>query len=84
MKSAVFILNGQGFMAMDSAMAHAFDFTPSISFYVSPDDLLEFDALIAKLSDRGEMLMPPDDYGFSRRFAWFNDRFGVSWQVNCD
>ncbi|WP_292274241.1 VOC family protein, partial [Mesorhizobium sp.] len=23
-----------------------------------------------------------DDYGFSRRFAWLNDRFGVSWQIN--
>ncbi|TIR87077.1 MAG: VOC family protein, partial [Mesorhizobium sp.] len=20
--------------------------------------------------------------GFSRRFAWLNDRFGVSWQIN--
>ncbi|CAM5407966.1 hypothetical protein MAUB1S_06937 [Mycolicibacterium aubagnense] len=28
------------------------------------------------------MLMPLDNYGFSRRFAWLNDRFGVSWQIN--
>lgn len=27
-------------------------------------------------------LMPPDDYGFSRKFAWLNDRFGLSWQLN--
>jgi predicted 3-demethylubiquinone-9 3-methyltransferase (glyoxalase superfamily) len=26
--------------------------------------------------------MPTGNYGFSRRFAWLNDRFGVSWQVN--
>ena len=26
--------------------------------------------------------MPPDDYGFSTRFAWLNDPHGVSWQVN--
>ena len=24
----------------------------------------------------------PDNYGFSRKFGWVNDRFGVSWQVN--
>ena len=26
--------------------------------------------------------MPLDDYGFSQRFGWMNDRFGVSWQLN--
>ena len=28
------------------------------------------------------MLMPLDNYGFSKKFGWTNDRFGVSWQVN--
>ncbi|MEL6662392.1 MAG: VOC family protein, partial [Pseudomonadota bacterium] len=27
-------------------------------------------------------LMPMDNYGFSQRFAWVNDKFGVSWQLN--
>jgi len=30
----------------------------------------------------GAVLMPVDDHGFSRRFGWVNDRFGVSWQLN--
>jgi len=28
------------------------------------------------------MLMPAGGYGFSQRFAWLQDRFGVSWQFN--
>jgi len=26
--------------------------------------------------------MPPNNYGFSRKFSWVNDRYGVSWQLN--
>ena len=29
------------------------------------------------LAAEGEFLMPADDYGFSRRFAWLNDAFAV-------
>ena len=36
----------------------------------------------ATLTEGGDTMMPPDGYGFSRRFAWVSDRFGVSWQLN--
>ncbi|WP_309573487.1 VOC family protein [Deinococcus sp.] len=66
----------------DSPVQHAFTFTPSVSLFVDCTDEPEFEALYAGLSDGGGVLMPPADYGFSARFAWVNDRYGVSWQLN--
>ena len=34
------------------------------------------------LAEEGSVLMPMDNYGFSEQFVWFNDRYGVSWQLN--
>jgi predicted 3-demethylubiquinone-9 3-methyltransferase (glyoxalase superfamily) len=28
------------------------------------------------------VLMPPGNYGWSTKFTWLSDRFGVSWQLN--
>lgn len=73
---------GLEIMANDSPPVHDFDFTPSISTFLGVDDPDEVDALAAALSTDGKVMMPADDYGFSRRFAWVQDRFGVSWQIN--
>lgn len=70
-------------MANDSPPVHDFDFTPSTSTFLTVDTAEEVDALAAALGEGGKLLMPPDDYGFSRRFGWAQDRFGVSWQINC-
>lgn len=75
-------IDGLEVIANDSTIRHAFDFTPSTSFFHLCRDAAEVDCLAAALSDEGAVLMPPGDYGFSRRFAWVNDRFGVSWQLN--
>jgi len=72
---------GQRVRLFDSPAPHAFDFTPSFSFFVETSDPDEFERLFAALSQDGAVMMPPDDYGFSRRFAWTADRFGVSWQI---
>jgi uncharacterized glyoxalase superfamily protein PhnB len=34
------------------------------------------------LSEGGTVLMPLGNYGFSTKFGWTNDHFGVSWQLN--
>ena len=63
-------------------MKHAFTFTPSISLFVDFASADELGAAFANLSKGGKVLMPVDNYGFSRRFGWCVDRSGVSWQLN--
>jgi predicted 3-demethylubiquinone-9 3-methyltransferase (glyoxalase superfamily) len=79
---AAFTLNGVAFAANDSPPVHAFDFTPSMSIFVQCDSETELDRVFAALAEGGKVLMPPGDHGFSKKFGWCNDRFGVSWQVN--
>ncbi len=81
-KVAVFTLCGREFMCSDSPVKHGFTFTPSSSTFVDFDSADELDRVFGSLSDGGKVLMPVNNYGFSRRFGWLVDRFGVSWQLN--
>jgi len=81
---ATFTLNGQEFMCIDSSVQHAFTFTPSMSLYVRCDTEAEIDRVFATLSQDGQILMPLDQYPFSKKFGWLSDKFGVSWQLNLE
>ncbi len=76
------VIAGLEVMAFDSPVHHAFTFTPALSLFVDCASEAEQEHLVATLGEGGGTLMPLDNYGFSRRFAWVNDRFGVSWQIN--
>jgi len=75
-------LLGQEVMCFDTPSPHAFDFTPSFSFFIECESEAELDRLFAAFSQGGKVMMPPDNYGFSLKFAWVSDRWGVSWQFN--
>ena len=79
---AVFRLAGQQFMCSDSFQHHGFTFTPSMSLFVDCADEAELERLYNALVEGGGALMPLGEYGFSKKFGWVNDRFGVSWQLN--
>ncbi|ACL21138.1 3-demethylubiquinone-9 3-methyltransferase [Desulfitobacterium hafniense DCB-2] len=79
---AVFSLNGQEYMCIDSHVKHEFTFTPAISLYVTCDSKEEIDKVFEKLLEGGQILMPLGSYPFSERFGWVNDKYGVSWQLN--
>ena len=81
-KVATFTLCGREFMCSDSPVKHNFSFTPASSVFVECESREELEHAFDVLAQEGLVLMPLDNYGFSQRFGWLNDRFGVSWQLN--
>ena len=79
---ATFTLNGKLFMCSDSPPVHEWDFTPAVSNYVECKDESQIEQLFAKLSENGAVMMPLGNYGFSQKFGFVADRFGVSWHLN--
>lgn len=66
-----FMLFGQWFTAMDSAMEHKFQFNEAISLMLYCKDQEEIDYYWEKLSAVPE----------AEQCGWLKDKFGVSWQV---
>jgi predicted 3-demethylubiquinone-9 3-methyltransferase (glyoxalase superfamily) len=83
MKARVW-LGGQLVLCTDSFVKHNFTFTPAISLFVQCDSEEQVSQISSALAEGGNVLMPLGHYGFSRLFAWVNDRFGVSWQLNLE
>ncbi len=77
-----FQLGGQQFMAIDSAVQHAFTFTAATSIFVVCDTEAEVDQFFEALSEGGKVLMPLGTYPFSKRYAWLTDKYGVAWQLS--
>jgi predicted 3-demethylubiquinone-9 3-methyltransferase (glyoxalase superfamily) len=75
-----FRLAGQEFAALNGGPIYKF--TPAISFFVGCATEGELDALWAKLSASGSVLMELQEYPFSKKYGWVTDRFGLSWQLN--
>lgn len=69
-----FQLEGQPFIAVDSAYPHEFNFSEGLSHSVSCHGQSEIDQLWEKLTDGGQ----------EQPCGWLKDRFGVSWQIVSD
>ena len=80
-KHAIFTIANQEYMAIDS-MGHNFNIPPTTSVFVTCENEEELNNLYSKFMDRGKALMPLDNYGFSKKFAWVADKYGFSWQLN--
>jgi predicted 3-demethylubiquinone-9 3-methyltransferase (glyoxalase superfamily) len=74
-----FELSGTRFTALNGGPHFRID--PTVSFFALVRSAAETDRIAAALADGGSFLMPPDAYPWSARYAWVQDRYGVSWQV---
>ena len=70
-RHASFVLEGQEFAAMDSALAHNFAFNEAISFMVHCETQEEIDYYWEKLSADPE----------AEQCGWLKDKYGLSWQI---
>lgn len=83
--TALFELDGLTFQALDGGPM--FKINPSVSIMVNfdpsrePDAQQRLDKLWQALSEGGKVLMPLQEYPFSKHYGWVQDRFGVSWQL---
>lgn len=64
-----------------------FEPNPMLSFILNYDPSMDpaaadrLDAAWQRLGDGGKVLMELDEYPFSKRYGWVQDKFGVSWQL---
>ena len=79
---AIFELNGNLFMCSDSPPVHEWNFSPAVSNYIECKNESELEKLFSKLSENGTVMMPLNNYGFSKKFGFVEDQFGISWQLN--
>lgn len=76
-----------GYELMAISAGPYFKINPAISFMVNFDpsrmrDAQEkLDDIWNKLMDGGQALMPLQEYPFSKRYGWVEDKYGVSWQL---
>lgn len=80
-----FELAGYSFMAISAGPL--FKLNPSISFMLNFDlskdegAREQLDELWEKLAEDGKALMPLQEYPFSKRYGWVEDKYGVTWQL---
>lgn len=70
------------FMAINAGPL--FKINPSISFFVYCGSDAEIERLYNSLTDGGTVMMPLDKYPWSNKYAWIQDKYGVSWQLDID
>lgn len=78
---AIIRLKDQIIMAIDNSNGTEIPMNPSISLFVTVDNVMEMERLYSGLKSGGAILMAKTELGPYREFAWIQDRFGVNFQL---
>jgi predicted 3-demethylubiquinone-9 3-methyltransferase (glyoxalase superfamily) len=76
-----------GFEMMAISAGPLFKINPSISLMVNfdpaqdPNAAQRIDTTWNKLAEGGKVLIPLDQYPFSKRYGWVQDKYGFTWQL---
>ncbi len=76
-----------GYSMMAISAGPYFKINPSISFFINFDPSADSQAaqkleeIWGKLIQGGKALMELNEYPFSKKYGWVEDKFGVSWQL---
>jgi predicted 3-demethylubiquinone-9 3-methyltransferase (glyoxalase superfamily) len=80
--AVVYNLYGRRFMHLNGGPGHPI--TPAISFYVMADTNEEAETIWNQLIIEGKILMPLNEYPWSKKYGWCADKYGVNWQIMVD
>jgi len=72
-------ISGQRLMLLNGG--DMFRPNPSISLMYLTTSQAEVENIYSRLIENGKALMPLDEYPFSPKYGWVEDRYGVSWQL---
>ena len=73
------LLSGVKFMYLNGGPQ--FEKNPAISFFVRCQSIEEVDQYSHELIKEGTALMELGEYPWAQKYAWINDKYGVSWQI---
>lgn len=73
-------LSGQSITLLDGGPKYQPN--ASISFFYICDTEEEMTRIWNAFTKEGEVMMPLDKYGWSEKYGWVTDKFGVSWQLS--
>lgn len=76
---SIFEASGQQFLCMNGCLNITPN--PAISLMVEYSSEAMLNQAWEQLSQDGKVLMPLNNYPWSKKYGWVQDRFGISWQL---